>query len=274
MTSGIGTPKCLNLALNHVTAPNMNTRAFLTAAKELGCVGVELRNDLDAPLFSGEPADEIKAFASQQGLRILALGQVYPFNDWSEKRASETKRLIDAAKACEAECISLIPQNDGQHAKGRRGQKNLRLAMQEIEGLLKGSGIVGLIEPLGFQQASLRSKADAIEAIEAVSSRARFQLVHDTFHHILAGEDQVFPEWTGIVHISGVADKSLRFDQMEDHHRGLVGAEDQLGNIGQIDSLFSLGYRGPLSMEAFSPRVQNLCDPRGAIQNSFDFIKG
>ena len=273
MTLGLGTREHMEFALNHITTPNMNTRTFLTAAKELGCVGVELRNDLETPLFSGEPACSIKAFALQIGLRILALGQVYPFNDWSEDRETETKRLIDAAKACGAEFISLIPQNDGLHTAGRRGMKNLRHALRQIEGLLEGTGVVGLIEPLGFQQASLRSKAEAIEAIEAVSSRARFQLVHDTFHHILAGEDQVFPEWTGIVHISGVADKSLRFDQMEDQHRGLVGAEDQLGNIGQIDSLISLGYRGAFSMEAFSPRVQNLSDPRGAIRNSFNFLK-
>ncbi len=41
----------LNFALNHMTTPKLGWLAFLDLAKDLGCVGVEFRNDLQGPLF-------------------------------------------------------------------------------------------------------------------------------------------------------------------------------------------------------------------------------
>ena len=46
-------------------------------------------------------------------------------------------------------------------------------------------------------------------AIRAAGGEGCYRLVHDTFHHHLAGETAFFPEWTGLVHISGVTDPAL-----------------------------------------------------------------
>ena len=47
------------LALNHVTAPNLGWRELLDLAKRIGCSGVELRNDLDRPLFDGDDPEVV-----------------------------------------------------------------------------------------------------------------------------------------------------------------------------------------------------------------------
>ncbi len=45
----------LSFALNHMAAPRLDCRKFLDLAAELGCIGVELRNDLaDKKLSSAE----------------------------------------------------------------------------------------------------------------------------------------------------------------------------------------------------------------------------
>ena len=43
----------MDFALNQKTAPKLGFAAFLDLAAELGCVGVEPRNDLGRPLFDG-----------------------------------------------------------------------------------------------------------------------------------------------------------------------------------------------------------------------------
>lgn len=97
--------------------------------------------------------------------------------------------------------------------------------------------------------------------------------MHDTFHHHLAGEPALFAEMTGLVHISGVADKDVRVDDMRDPHRVLVDEKDRLDNVGQIRALRSAGYAGPLSFEPFSPAVHELSDPTRALADSIAFIQ-
>ena len=102
--------------------------------------------------------------------------------------------------------------------------------------ILRERGLTGLVEPLGFPISSMRTKAEAIAAIEAAGGADVYKLMHDTFHHHLAGETELFPEWTGLVHISGVTDPDVAVDDMLDAHRVLVDGKDRLENIPQLKS--------------------------------------
>ncbi|MCX2721206.1 TIM barrel protein [Roseibium salinum] len=263
----------LPIALNHMTVPSLRYDALFTLARKLGCIGVELRNDLDTPLFDGDAPQTVAATARQHGLRIVGLSQVYPFNDWSDAVRGEVRTLIETAVACGAETISLIPRNDGQGLGNGERQANLRVALREIKPMLDAADMVALIEPLGFMSSSLRSKAEAVEVIESLRAADRYKLVHDTFHHHLAGEDRFFPEYTGIVHVSGVIDPHLDVADMRDGHRILVDGQDRLGNVRQLNELFAAGYSGPVSYEAFSPVVHRLASPEQALAESISFMR-
>lgn len=249
-----------SFAINHMTAPRLRCDALLALAQTLGCVGVELRNDLGRPLFDGDAPATVRRQARERDLRIVGLSQVYPFNDWSDGVRGEVAALIDAAVAIGAETISLIPRNDGKGRENGARRANLGTALREILPMLEAAGMVALVEPLGFESSSLRSKAETVEAIESLGAAGRFKLVHDTFHHCLAGGGPIFPDHTGIVHVSGVADARLAVAEMRDAHRGLVDANDVLGNIAQLVALREAGYAGPVSVEAFSPEVHALDD--------------
>ena len=263
----------VRFAINHMTAPRLRWDEFATLARDLGCVGVEFRNDLGRPLFDGDPPETVADRVRQMGLRIVGLSQVYPFNDWSEAVRAEVAALIESAVACGAETISLIPRNDGKGVGEGERQANLRLALREIKPMLEKAGMMALVEPLGFEGSSLRSKAETVAAIESLGAAHCFRLVHDTFHHHLAGGGPYFPEHTGIVHVSGVVDPRLAVADMRDEHRILVDAGDRLGNVEQIDHLLDAGYAGPISVEAFSPEVHALSDPTSALGESMRFIK-
>jgi 2-keto-myo-inositol isomerase len=55
-------------ALNHMTVPNLGYREFLDLAAKLGCVGVEVRNDIARPLFDDLDPAEAGRMALDKGL--------------------------------------------------------------------------------------------------------------------------------------------------------------------------------------------------------------
>lgn len=259
-------------ALNHMTTPRLGYTAFLDLAADLGCIGVEVRNDLERPLFDGVDPVEAGEMARQRGLRIVGLSQVQPFNDWSEARAEEVRALIATARAAGAETISLIPRNDGTGVGNGDRQARLRVALKAILPMLEAADMTALVEPLGFARSSLRFKEELVQTIEALGATGRCKLVHDTFHHALAGGGPLFPDHTGIVHVSGVVDPGLDVGSMEDAHRVLVDEEDRLDNLAQLRALFAAGYDGPVSMECFAPETHAIAAPRAPIARSFEYM--
>jgi 2-keto-myo-inositol isomerase len=256
-----------------MTVARLGYVQMLDLAQALGCVGVEVRNDLPQPLFDGLDPGVAGQMARDRGLRILALAEVKRFNDWSDAKAAEARALMGIAVACGAEGVSLIPRNDGQAMGNGERQANLRVALKALSPMLEDHNLTGMVEPLGFPVCALRYKSEAVEAIEALGAVGRFRLVHDTFHHHLAHGGPLFPDHTGIIHISGVVDPSPGTDAMSDAHRVLVDGADRLGNLAQIAALSAAGCTVPLSFEAFAPETHALADPRAALAASMQFIR-
>jgi len=262
----------LGFGLNQVTMANASIDEFIETAARLGMVGVELRNDLGRPIFDGLSADNVQQKLQVHGLRLLGLSQIYPFNRWSEKTAADVQALIALAVEANAETISLIPSNNGTGIDAATRQSDLMRSLEGCLPLLEAANMVALVEPLGFARSSLRSKNDLVAAIEALGAQSSLRLVHDTFHHTLSGGGPIYPEHTGIVHISGVADADVPLGQMEDAHRVLVDADDRLGNVDQITALRGAGYQGAYSFECFSPDIHRHPSVEDAIRTSMNFI--
>ncbi len=263
----------LPFALNHMTVARLSFADFVGLAAQLGCVGIEARNDLPQPLFDGMAPEAAGELVRGKGLRFLALAEVKRFNDWSEDKRAEALALMGIAKAAGAEAVALIPRNDnGGMGNGER-QANLRVALKELGPMLEAHGLIGCVEPLGFEICALRYKTEAAEAIEALGLTGRVKIVHDTFHHHLAGGGPLFAQHTGMVHISGVVDPSVSVREMTDAHRVLVDSRDRLGNVAQLAALVAAGYAGPISFEAFAPEVHASADPAGDLARSMEFIR-
>lgn len=259
-------------ALNHMTMPHASTLALLDAAAALGCVGVELRNDLKTTIFNGASPSDIRDAAKARGLRILALAEVYGFNDNTAETQANVRSLVRLAQDCEAENIVLIPRIATGPVARPDQRDGLRAALTAIQPMLQDTGVTALIECLGFPNSSLRMKSDAVAVLDDLGQPDCFALIHDTFHHSLAGEDALFANLTRIAHISGVAATDVALPDMTDAHRGLVDAADRLGNLNQITALKAQGYTGAFSIEAFAPEVHALKTPTQAMSDMFAFI--
>lgn len=262
----------LPFALNHMTTPRLGWESFLDLAQSLGCVGVEFRNDFPTPLFDGADPATVGAAVKSRGLRFLALAEVKTFNDWSDAKRAEAEALMQIAVAAGAEAISLIPRNDNVATDRTESRAVTETALRELLPMLKAHGLKAMVEPLGFAVCSLRYKDVLADAIHAVGGVGTYFMVHDTFHHALAGFGPIFPDLTGIVHVSGVKDM-IPLDDMRDPHRVLVDADDVLGNVAQIRALRAAGYTGPISYEPFAPSVHALADAKAPLAASMQFIR-
>lgn len=258
----------MRFAMNHIAAPKLPLEAFFEMSKRLGITEVEIRNDIP-DVFGTMPAEEVKSLAEKHGITILSINALYPFNVWSGDLPDRADAMADYAAACGAKALVMCPLNDGTEVDF----DDLVAALAAMKPILDARGLTGLVEPLGFPISSMRKKATAIEAIKAAGGEGTFKLMHDTFHHHLAGETDFFPDWTGLVHISGVTDPAVSVDDMLDAHRVLVDGEDRLENIRQIRALLDLGYTGPFSFEPFAEEVHALSDPEAALSASISHVK-
>jgi 2-keto-myo-inositol isomerase len=240
-----------------MVAPGKNHAAFFDLAGTLGLDAVEIRNDLPGvAILDATPPAAIRQDAQRRNLTILSINALQRFNQWSPARDAEARALCAFAAGCGAEALVLCPVNDHAFTPSE-GQRlaGLERALAGLRPILEEAGLIGLVEPLGFAECSLRLKSEAVAAIDAVGAAPVFRLVHDTFHHFVAGEEALFPERTGLVHVSGVANPAVAAGEMRDPDRVLVDGADRLGNVAQLRALLRGGYGGALSFEPFSPKV-------------------
>ncbi len=265
----------LNFALNHIVAPYRKFSDFLRLAQDVGVSSVEIRNDLrNVEIADGTPAADLRNAAEAGGFTILTINALQRFNDWNPARAEEAAALARYARDCGARALVLCPVNSLEDRRSEPQQRDdLRTALRALMPILKDNGVTGLVEPLGFEECSLRYKRSAVDAIDEVGGQSVFKLVHDTFHHYLSGETEFFPDRTGLVHISGVVDTTLAHNDIRDQHRILVGAGDILGNLAQIRTLLAGGYQGSLSFEPFAESVHKMEDVAGALRESMALIR-
>lgn len=267
--------KTIKFGFNHMVSPSLTPGALLTTAVKVGAAAVELRNDVgDNSVKDVDAARDIGAKAADLGLSIRSINALYPFNVWNDERARQAEALAKLARASRAEGLVVCPLNEGKLLEDTPEKAaGLRAALTALRDILGEYGIKGFVEPLGFPVSSLRFKREALAAIDAIGAADTFSLVHDTFHHAGAGEKEIFAKRTGLVHISGLEDPSIGFDDMLDGHRVLVGPKDRLGNIEQLRVLLDDGYDGIVSFEPFAKEVHDSPDPIGAIRRSMDYVR-
>lgn len=261
--------KRISFGLNQIIAPSMTPERFFSLAKAVGATCIEIRNDIPASPFGHVEAEQLKQLALHYGVALSSINALQRFNDWTPEREREARELVSYAHQSGTQALVLVPVNQ----QGWSGSsQDLIESLRALKEILRESSVMGLVEPLGFVKSSLRLKSEAIDAIDAVGGEDIFKLVHDTFHHHLADERAIFPERTGMVHISGCSERRRVQSPLKDEDRGLVDAEDLLGTALQMEMLIGGGYSGTFSFEPFSARVQNDADIEHALASSLQFL--
>lgn len=265
----------MQFSLNHMVAPKMAYDRFFDLTLALGLNAVEIRNDIPASLMGTKNAKAIARMAKERGITIVTVNALQRWNQWDRKKAEEAKKLAEYTAETGAKALILVPTNDVKFRPATEKRlAGLREALAALAPILKENGLIGLVEPLGFEECSLRLKAEAIAAIDDIRQAKRFRVTHDTFHHYVAGEQEMFADRTGLIHISGVADKTQSAATMRDPHRVLVDASDMIDNKGQVKKLMEAGYKGYVSFEPFAASFHKDKAVARLLSRSMDFMEG
>ena len=190
------------------------------------------------------------------------------------QRKTRRGALVTTAVAAGAEAVCLVPRNDGGGMADGERRASLRAALGGLVPMLEDAGLVGLVEPLGFESCALRHKSEAVEAIESLDATCTFRVVHDTFHHHLCGRWTTLPRAYGDrprIRRRGSGARCLRKWRMVTEFWSTSG--DRLDNTGQIAALMAAGYAGPVSFEAFAREVHDIDNPVRALGASMDLIR-
>jgi 2-keto-myo-inositol isomerase len=139
--------------------------------------------------------------------------------------------------------------------------------------MLQGTGVVGLVEPIGFSTSSIKFQREAAQAIESLGADDRLGVVHDTFQHALAGDAYIIVRHIRLVHISCIAGGSGFPTDALDAQRVLVDESDRTGPSGQVKSLLEAGYTGPFSYECTSPAHSKRRRPKAQIDASITYLR-
>jgi len=253
-------------SLNRIACPKLSLDQFFGLAKRVGIGQVELRNDLgNGSVTDGLPPKQVADLAAKHGVKIITINALQKFNLEAVRPQvlEELKRLIDVAMQLKCPAIVLCPNNDTADQRPPAQMfSETASALHDYQALFEDNDVIGLAEPLGFAESSLRSGAEAMRAI-AESGSAAYRIVHDTFHHALGTDTQDllrlsdYAHRVGLIHVSGV-ESDEPFSSYRDPHRVLLSADDNLRSREQIHALTNAGCRAPISFEPFAAEVQAL----------------
>jgi 2-keto-myo-inositol isomerase len=271
------------ISLNRILFPAGSLEDFFKLSSDMGLSKIELRNDLEGVgIIDPYPPQQVKLFSEKYNIKILTINALQKFNLGAvlPRVLEELKELIRLSVAIDCGAIVLVPNNDiNDKRRSEAIMKETVAALKAFGPLLEDSGISGYIEPLGFEECSLRSKVTALQAIQESGCR-NYKIVHDTFHHHLGPDtDDTLKNnydisYTGLIHVSGVESK-IPSNKYKDDHRILITDRDSLKNREQLELLIKLGYKGDISFEPFARKIQGMEIEalKAAINQSIDFLR-
>lgn len=265
----------ISLAINQMIMPNSSFEEFITLAKKLNVKAIEIRNDIATNLIEENKPNQIKKICEENSIEILTINALQKFNIWNEERSKELIELCDYASQAGIKAIVLVPLNDNSINNEKDQEKLLENSLNNIEKILQNYDLSCLVEPLGFKQSSLRKKSIAVNIIKSLDIN-KIKILHDTFHHSLSGEKDIYPDLTGLIHISGVSKdyiKNYVENTLTDDHRSIIDENDIIENVKQLNKFLNYDYKGFFSFEPFSNSLIQSDNIFESMKKSFDFIK-
>ena len=262
--------KQISFAVNQIILPDSPFENFISFVQKLNIDAIEIRNDIKTNLIEENDPIKIKNICEENSIKILSINALQKFNFWNKDREKELISLCKYADKANINAIVLVPLNDGSINSPKEQIQLLEQSLINIFKIINDFNVFGLVEPLGFSHSSLRFKSLAVNIINGLQLN-KLNIVHDTFHHALAGENKFFPSLTGLVHISGVSNMYKNIE-LNDDHRSIIDNNDIIENINQIKKLCNSNYQGFFSFEPFSNTLIKEKNIFQIVHNSFNYI--
>ena len=167
----------------------------------------------------------------------------------------------------------LCPVHNEDHGwTEAEAEKNLRDGLRQLRPILQAHGVTGYVEPLGMKGSTMKRQDMAVAAVSDIDGWDAYQLCYDTFQYFRCGDTQLFPKHIGLAHMSGIARTDLAPGDLVEPDRGLIFVGDRVGNIAQLRALRAASFGGFISMEPFSPDVQQDPELAAHLRASLEYV--
>jgi 2-keto-myo-inositol isomerase len=266
----------VEFAINRTCLPHGQLDEFLRLAKSAGLSAVEIRNDIEGQEFSnGMPARELKDRLDAAGLKVASVNALQRFNDWNTEREAEARHLIRYAAELGAPGLVLCPAHlPSDNWDDATKAAKLREGLRALKPIFASEGVTGYVEPLGMTHSTMNKQAEAVSAIDDIDGWENFSLCYDTFQFFRCGDDRVFHDRIGLIHVSGIARYDLAPAELVEPDRGLVFEGDRVGNVEKLREAAAAGYKGFVSVEPFNVATQRDPDLAEKIRQSIAYVCG
>lgn len=243
-----------SIAMNTSTIRPAGLEEKIRVTAEAGYDGIELWDgDLSKHQRDGRSLEDLGKRISDLGLEvvnIIGIWNAWPENDADKpKIAGRCRKQLQRAKAVGAKHIAAVPGPDRPNMPIPWAGKRYA----ELIDLGKEFGVTIAAEFLGFLRGVHTLGQIAGIAIEADRPEAR--IIPDAYHQYRGGSS-----FAGVRHIRGSLIASYHindvpaqppWDELKDSHRIYPG--DGILPLEQLlKDLWSIGFRGPLSLEMFN----------------------
>ncbi len=264
----------VRFALNRTCAPQLPLAEFISLAVSSGVDAVEIRNDVEGREFAdGTLARDVKARLDAAGLTVASVNALQRFNEWTPARAKEAESIIAYAAELGAPGVVLCPVHNEDHGwTEAEAERNLRDGLKKLRPILKDHGITGYVEPLGMKGSTMKRQDFAVAAVSEIDGWDAYELCFDTFQFFRCNDEAIHYDRIGLAHMSGISRPDLDPRDLTEPDRGLVFIDDRVDNIGLLRNLIAGDFSGFVSMEPFSPVVQNDPDLLAHLQASLGYV--
>ena len=162
--------KSISFALNQILFPEKSFEKFISFYKQLNVKAIEIRNDIKTNLIKENDPIKIKNICEKNSINILSINALQKFNIWNKDRENELISLCKYADKANINAIVFVPLNDGSIISQKEQIKLLEQSLINIVKILDDFKVIGLVEPLGFKQSSLRFKSSTLNVINNSAS--------------------------------------------------------------------------------------------------------
>ncbi|BDR59927.1 TIM barrel protein [Lactobacillus xylocopicola] len=258
-----------DFCINRKAAPGLDLKDFIQMVADLNIKYVELRNDItgrvaNSTILDGYQPEEIKQLLDEKGIEVVdinAQGNMDLAQNLDENLSS-LEEMISIGRVLNVKNILFCPVRDANDSRtGDERRQGAIDNMKVYSKVLKANGMSGLLEPLGFVDATLQTPWLAQDVIKAANVD-NFKLVADNFHYYLADVTEhdfatkVDPFMVGLVHLSSVVNEKPRAD-LDDADRVMLEENDIMHVNNFVKMIENSTYNGLYSFEPFSPDLSN-----------------
>ncbi|MBA1392429.1 hypothetical protein EQ500_00710 [Lactobacillus sp. XV13L] len=254
-----------DFCINRKAAPGLDLKDFIQMVADLGIKYIELRNDItgkvdNSAILDGYQPEEIKQLLDEKGIQVVDINAQGNM-DLAEKldeNLTSLNQMIAIGKILGVKNILFCPVRDASDTRSDEQRRQGAIDNMKVYAkVLKENGMSGLLEPLGFVDATLQTPWLAQDIIKAAGVD-NFKLVADNFHYYLANvtkedfDTKVDPTMVGLVHLSSVVNDKPR-EELDDADRVMLEDNDIMHVVNHVKMFENSSYNGLYSFEPFSP---------------------